>query len=214
MDKASDSSSSDCGSAEPCSAQHFLAEVERVFSSRFVVEAPLKGKAKIPVFSIVSSSEALEIFQLLRDDEAMLFNMLVDITAVDWMDRREPRFEIVYQLLSLTFQRRICIKVGVGEDDAQTPSVTSLWPAASFLEREVWDMFGVRFSGHPDLRRILMYDEFKGHPLRKDYPIRGKQPRVPLRMPELRNTAVDMHRDALVQISARKPGEQQTEKQS
>jgi NADH-quinone oxidoreductase subunit C len=126
--------------------------------------------------------------------------MLVDLTVVDWLDSREARFEVVYQLLSLTKKHRMTVKVPVLEDRPEVPSVVALWAGANFLEREAWDMYGVVFKGHPDLRRILMYEEFVGHPLRKDYPLQGKQPRVPLRMPEVENTARRMHRGDLVQI--------------
>ncbi|MFN8389645.1 MAG: NADH-quinone oxidoreductase subunit C [Bdellovibrionota bacterium] len=145
---------------------------------------------------------AQDVFQKLKDDPQFSFNMLVDITAVDWLDRREPRFDVVYQLLSLSHLHRVCLKIRVSEDKPEVDSVRPLWPAANFLEREIWDMFGITFAGHGDLRRVLLYDEFVGHPLRKDYPIRGKQPRVPLRIPELRNTADDMRREPLVSLPA------------
>lgn len=138
-----------------------------------------------------------EVMKELRDGTSFLFNMLIDITAVDWLDRRAPRFDVVYQLMSLTYMHRLCLKVRVGEENPQLSSVRPLWPAAGFLEREVWDMFGIRFEGHGDLRRLLMYDEFVGHPLRKDYPLCAKQPRIPLRAPEMRNTSADMKRPEL-----------------
>jgi NADH-quinone oxidoreductase subunit C len=129
--------------------------------------------------------------------------MLTDLTAVDWMDARANRFEVVYQLLSISKNRRLTIRVELSEDKPRIPSATALWQGANFLEREVWDMFGIIFEGHPDLRRILLYEEFKGHPLRKDYPVQGKQPRVPLRAPEVENTARRMHRGDLVTIRPR-----------
>lgn len=141
------------------------------------------------------------VFQTLRDNQKFFFNMLIDITAVDWMDKRSPRFEVVYQLLSLTHMHRLCVKVSVEESKAEVDTVSDLWPAANFLEREVWDMFGIAFKGHPDLRRILLYDEFVGHPLRKDYPIQKKQPRIPLRYPETRNDSLDMSREPIVLLS-------------
>jgi NADH-quinone oxidoreductase subunit C len=115
--------------------------------------------------------------EFLKNDDRLLFDMLLDITAVDY-PTREPRFDVVYHLLSLPFNRRLRIKVRVGEDNPQLDSVTSLWGSANWLEREVWDMFGIGFSGHPDLKRILLYEEFQGHPLRKDYPIRRRQPLI------------------------------------
>jgi NADH-quinone oxidoreductase subunit C len=110
---------------------------------------------------------------------------------------------VVYQLLSISKVWRVTVKVPVSESNPEVSSVVSLWAGASFLEREVWDMFGIKFTGHPDLRRILMYEEFVGHPLRKDYPVQGKQPRIPLRAPEVENTARRMSRPDLVTIRAK-----------
>jgi NADH-quinone oxidoreductase subunit C len=118
-----------------------------------------------------------KVIEFLKSDSRLLFNVLIDITAVDYPERN-PRFDVVYQLLSLPFNRRIRLKVQVGGDQPIVDSLTSWWGSANWLEREVWDMFGIRFAGHPDLRRILMYEEFEGHPLRKDYPIRKRQPRI------------------------------------
>lgn len=151
----------------------------------------------------VSVAGALEVFAALKENPAFSFNMLINVTAVDWMDRREPRFDVVYQLLSLKHLHRLCIKVQTSEEKPEVHSVRSIWQSANFMEREVWDMYGISFAGHGDLRRILMYDEFEGHPLRKDYPLRGKQPRVTLRIPELRNTSADMSRNELVSLPTR-----------
>jgi NADH-quinone oxidoreductase subunit C len=119
---------------------------------------------------------------LLDDEPTMGFDMLMDLTAADYLryPGREdgPRFEVVYLLHSLPHNHRVRLKVRVDEDDAVVPSAVDLWPIANWLEREVWDMFGVRFAGHPDLRRLLMYEEFVGHPLRKDYPINRRQPLI------------------------------------
>ena len=135
-----------------------------------------------------------------KNSPSLACNLLSDITAVDWMDSRDDRFEVVYQLLSISKLWRLTVKVAVSESNPEIPSIVSLWAGANFLEREVWDMFGIRFNGHPDLRRILMYEEFVGHPLRKDYPLQGKQPRIPLRAPEVENTARHMSRPDLVTI--------------
>ena len=152
----------------------------------------------------VLPNDLASLLRTCKEDPRLDFNLLIDITAVDWMDARKERFEVVYQLLSLATRSRLCIKVPVSEDKPEVPTSTNLWNGANFLEREVWDMFGIRFIGHPDLRRILMYEEFVGHPLRKDYPVQGKQPRVPLRAPEVENTARRMHRPDLVTIRSRK----------
>lgn len=118
----------------------------------------------------------------LRDHPEMRFEHLSDLTAVDYLGRA-PRFEVVYQLYSITLNHRLRVKVPVSEDDPELPTATGLWKAAIWAEREVWDMLGIRFTGHPDLRRILMYPEFEGHPLRKDYPLHRRQPLVPERDP-------------------------------
>jgi NADH-quinone oxidoreductase subunit C len=103
------------------------------------------------------------------------FAMLLDETCIDYPDRPE-RFEMVYHFFSLEANRRLRIKAALPSENPEIGSLSGLWKNADWLEREIFDMFGVRFSGHPDLRRILMYEEFKGHPLRKDYPLRGRQP--------------------------------------
>ncbi len=90
----------------------------------------------------------------------------------------EARFAVVYHFYSLEHKHRLRLVVPVEEADAELDSLTSLWPAANWLEREVWDMFGIRFTGHPNLKRILMYKEFEGHPLRKDYPVNKRQPLI------------------------------------
>jgi NADH-quinone oxidoreductase subunit C len=110
------------------------------------------------------------------------FTMLLDLTVVDFPDRAE-RFEIVYHLLSIPRNRRIRIKLSVGEANPAVASLTPIWKNADWLEREAFDMFGVTFEGHPYLRRLFMYDGFEGHPLRKDYGLRHRQPRLPLRKP-------------------------------
>jgi NADH-quinone oxidoreductase subunit C len=109
---------------------------------------------------------------VLRDDANTRYNFLSDITCVDWYPS-EPRFEVVYSLLSMPRKDRVRLKVKLNGDDPNLSSLTSLWPAADFFEREVFDLFGVRFQGHPNLRRILMPEDWEGHPLRKDYPVEG-----------------------------------------
>jgi NADH-quinone oxidoreductase subunit C len=139
---------------------------------------------------VILDREALrESFRVFKDDASLNFDFLTDITAVDYWKRKEPRFEVVYHLASIRERRRIRIKVPVPESDPAVESLTPLWAGANFLEREVWDLFGIRFLSHPDLRRILLYEEFEGHPLRKDYPVNLWQPRVPER--EVEGTFVD-----------------------
>ena len=136
---------------------------------------------------LLAGEGLLQSMRALRDEPEFAFDLLLDLTAVDYLGR-EPRFEVVYHLSSLDaeprgteparLRRRLRVKVGVSEEPAEIASVTSLWSSANWMEREVWDMYGVRFSGHPDLRRLLLYEEFKGHPLRKDYPKERRQPLV------------------------------------
>jgi NADH-quinone oxidoreductase subunit C len=127
---------------------------------------------------LLDRTGARDSFRLLKEEAGLGYDLLSDITAVDYWQKRTPRFEVVYQLVSRARRRRLRVRVGVPEEDASVDSLVPLWAGANFLEREVWDLYGIRFSGHPDLRRILLYDEFQGHPLRKDYPVNLTQPRV------------------------------------
>jgi NADH-quinone oxidoreductase subunit C len=127
---------------------------------------------------VVDRDHALEVMKTLRDDPDFAFNMLTDVTAVDWPER-QPRFEVIYHLNSLDRHHRLRLKVRIGAADAWVHTAHGFWKSADWLERECFDMFGIQFRGHPDLRRILMYDEFVGHPLRKDYPYQRRQPLVP-----------------------------------
>ena len=113
-----------------------------------------------------------EACAVLREDSACPFDFLSDVTCVDWYPR-EPRFEVVYHLLSIPKKERVRLKVRLNSSNPVVESLTSLWPGANFFEREVFDLFGVRFSGHPYLRRIMMPEDWEGHPLRKDYPVEG-----------------------------------------
>jgi len=113
-----------------------------------------------------------EVCAILRDDAECPFNYLADLTCVDWFPS-EPRFEVVYHLLSISKKERIRLKARLDGSSAAIESVTSVWPAANHYEREVFDLFGVRFTGHPNLTRIMMPDDWEGHPLRKDYPVEG-----------------------------------------
>lgn len=117
------------------------------------------------------------VARFLREDPRLDFNVLMDLAGVDFPDE-EPRFEIVYHFYSLARKARLRVKVRVPEAKPEVDSLTPLWKAANWHEREAWDLFGIRFRGHPNLKRILLYEEFEGHPLRKDYPIRKRQPRI------------------------------------
>jgi NADH-quinone oxidoreductase subunit C len=100
------------------------------------------------------------------------YNFLADVTCVDWYPS-EPRFHVIYHILSHSLKERVRLVAPVESMDASIDSITPVWPSANFYEREVWDLFGVRFHNHPGLRRIMMPEEWEGHPLRKDYPVEG-----------------------------------------
>jgi len=120
---------------------------------------------------IVDKSELVFLLKKLRDDKDLRFLMLVSICGVDYLER-SPRFEVVYQLLSVEENARIRVKV-LATDECFVPSVISVYPNANWYEREIWDMYGIKFESHPDLRRILTDYGFEGHPLRKDFPLTG-----------------------------------------
>jgi NADH-quinone oxidoreductase subunit C len=119
----------------------------------------------------VAPEAVVKVMTFLRDDSNCLFKQLVDLCGVDYPDR-EKRYEVVYNLLSLSQNQRIRVKVAAGED-APVPSITPVFSAAGWYEREAWDLYGIFFSNHPDLRRILTDYGFEGHPLRKDFPLTG-----------------------------------------
>lgn len=128
----------------------------------------------------VARDRLLDTCRALRDHPALRFSVLVDVTAVDWWPR-EPRFEIVYHLVSAdaATPARLRLKVRLAAEDAHLPSVQAVWAAADWLEREVWDLFGVIFDQRDDLRRLMMPDDWEGHPLRKDYPVQiAMKPKV------------------------------------
>lgn len=116
----------------------------------------------------VAPAAVADVCRTLREHPALGFGFLADITAVDWWPR-EPRFEVVYHLASAT--ERLRLKVLLAGTDAHLPTVQGVWPGAGWLEREVWDLFGIVFDGHGDLRRLLTPEDWEGHPLRKDYPV-------------------------------------------
>jgi len=127
--------------------------------------------------AVVARERVADVLAFLRDDPELEFEMLSDVCAVDYLPRA-PRFEVVYHLYSLAHNHRIRVKAQVPDDDPVVPTAVPLYASANWMEREVWDLYGIRFEGHPDLRRILLYPEFEGHPLRKDYPKEKRQPLV------------------------------------
>lgn len=148
-----------------------LTELGNGLAARFTDGVIATGVALGELTVTVTPARLLEILAFLRDDPSCLFKQLLDICGVDYLDRPQ-RFEVVYHLLSLKHNRRIRLKVATDES-TPIPSTTGLFNSAGWWERETWDLFGILFSGHPDLRRILTDYGFEGHPLRKDFPLTG-----------------------------------------
>lgn len=149
-----------------------ISALEQKFNDGILeVRVPVKYPTDVPIVYL-KKEILLAVLSFLKNETGLEYDFLSDITATD--ETVEPRFEIVYQLFSTTRHERLRIKVRL-RDGEEIPTATSVWPAANWLEREVWDLFGVRFTGHPDLRRILMDYRWQGHPLRKDYPLKGYQ---------------------------------------
>lgn len=157
-------------------------QVIEVLQERFkeldFAPAPLVATARLTTDQIcvrVPVDRLVEVMTFLRDDPRTRFEQLCDLTCVDYLNfpKASDRFGVTYSLLSLTHNHRLWAKCFVNDPNPQVPSVTAVWAGADWMEREVYDMFGIRFTGHPDLRRILTWDGFKSYPLRKDYPMRG-----------------------------------------
>jgi NADH-quinone oxidoreductase subunit C len=134
------------------------------------------GRASDQFWVRVPAERLLDVLQFLLRDPRTRFEQLCDLAGVDYLNYpgAEDRFGVIYSLLSLTHNHRLWVKTFVNDPDPELPSVTPLWKGAEWPEREVYDMFGIRFTGHPDLRRILLPQNFKDYPLRKDYPLTGK----------------------------------------
>ena len=145
----------------------------KALSTRFadVIEQVTEAHGEVTV--IVKREGLVSILAFLRDEPSLRFNFLSDVAGVDLGEFAEPRFAVAYHLYSLPHNHRLRIKVLVAEDDAWLPSVNEIWKSASWMEREIFDLFGVEFTNHPDLRRILMPADYEGYPLRKDFPTRG-----------------------------------------
>ncbi len=134
-------------------------------------------------WGVIAPEGIRDVVSLLKNDPALDFKLFLSMDAVDrlLLPQNDPRFEVVYFLYSVSRNEHVRLKVQVKEDVAELPSITSIFQGANWFERFVWDFYGIKFTGHPDLRRILLYEEFKGHPLRKDYALRERQPLIPER---------------------------------
>jgi len=156
-----------------------LAALTEQFSAVDFAAAPLNPSVDdgAPQTAIrVLPERLLEVLRFLRSDARCSFEQLCDLTCVDYLNFPDAtdRFGVVYSLLSITLGHRLWVKCFVNDPNPTVPTATVIWKGAEWMEREVFDMFGIRFEGHPDLRRILTWDGFEAHPLRKDYPLRGR----------------------------------------
>ncbi len=147
---------------------------DRVELKSIVKELKKEFKAKVTesfgqTSLLVKADRIVELSKSLRD--TYHFEQISDITAVDYYPENKPRFHVVYQFNSYKYNLRVEVRVPVNEDELVVDSVEPIYPNANWFEREIWDMFGIKFEGHPDLRRILMPYDWEGHPLRKDYPL-------------------------------------------
>ena len=182
---------------QPSTEHPSLANVKKAFPRANLAATDFRGQTTL----IVEPGELHPIMQHLRDDSECDYNFLSDVVGVDYLEYPAEtlgRFAVVYLLTSYSNNRRLSVKVfldpsidtsGIEPDPAlEIDSVTDLWPGAEWPEREVFDMFGIRFRNHPDLRRILTWEEFPAHPLRKDYPLRGRGERETYKVVEREST--------------------------
>lgn len=152
------------------------ADVIASLQTRFPQAAP-RASLDHPALH-VPTAEAFDVLRVLRDEHG--YDFLVDVTGIDWSDAVSPRFTVVWHLLSTTGHGYVRITADCPDDASPSaPSVASLWPAANWHERETWDLMGIKFDGHPDLRRILMWDGYPYHPLRKEFPLAGIETELP-----------------------------------
>ena len=142
-------------------------KLKEKFAASIIDVVEFRGEVTVTV----AKDAIIEILSFLK--QSLQFNQLTDLTAVDYLGKKEDRFMMVYQLLSIPHKERLRIKTAVSEAACHIPSAIQVWSTANWLEREVYDLFGITFDNHPDLRRILMTDDWVGHPLRKDYPLQG-----------------------------------------
>ncbi len=153
-------------------AKNVLDRLHERFSGGEIVET---GSQHGDEWARVAPAAWRQVAEFLRDDSQAQMDMFIDLTCVDRLPR-EPRFDVVLHLYSVEKKHRVRLLAGVAEKQPTIDTLVPVWPGADWFEREAFDMYGVRFEGHPDLRRILMYPEFLGYPLRKDYPKEKRQP--------------------------------------
>jgi NADH-quinone oxidoreductase subunit C len=152
---------------DPAASAALVASLREALPHAAIEEAP-SHDLHTTIFA--SRDHVIDVLRTLRDRPDLAFTFLVEITAADFWPKDEY-YELVYILVSMETRRRLRVKVRLARGDAHVPTVTGLWAGANWLEREVWDLFGIAFDGHPDPRRLLMPEDWEGHPLRKDYPV-------------------------------------------
>jgi NADH-quinone oxidoreductase subunit C len=158
-------------------SQLVLERLQKKFGDAILEASSIHGDHTV----VLAKERLREVAEFLRDDKELAFDMPIDNSAVDWWQRKTPRFEVIWHVYSTTKNHRLRLKVRVADDDPTCASLTPVWRGMNWHERESWDLYGIRFVGHPNLKRVLMYEEFVGHPLRKDYPIDKRQPLIEMR---------------------------------
>lgn len=156
--------------------KQLLEKIKNKFPEDVIKAEVVKGDSQI----VVRRQKYFDIIKFLKEDSEYKMNHFIDLTCVDWLGQKE-RFEIVVHLRSQLLNHRIRIKTRLEEKKPTVSSLTPLYKGANWFEREAWDLYGIKFEGHPDLRRILLFEGFEGHPLRKDYPKTKMQSPIPLR---------------------------------
>ncbi len=152
-----------------------IARLKECFSSSILATEEFRGD----LTAVVAREDIVRVAEFVKNDPGLAFDLIIDVTGVD-MYRSEDRFEVIYNVYSTSSRRYLRLKVRVPEDPPEVPTVTGVWPGANWHERETWDMFGIRFTGHPDLRRLYMPEGFEHFPLRKDFPLMGIPDSLPL----------------------------------
>ncbi len=158
-----------------------VSRLQSQFGDRILSTSDFRGDEEVTV----APADWVEVARFLRDDSETQMDHFCDLTAVDYPEREGARFDVLLLVRSIEKRHRVRLRIEVAES-AQPDTLCEVFSGANWAEREIWDMFGIAFKGHPDMRRILLYEEFEGHPLRKDYPIDRAQPLVPYR--EVENT--------------------------
>jgi NADH-quinone oxidoreductase subunit C len=160
-------------------SEQIVALLRTQFLDKVTESKPLLMRGTKPgdqIYVRIEPPHLIEVMRFLKENAQSAFEQLCDVTCVDYLNfpQATDRYGVIYSLLSITHGHRIWVKSFVNDPAPRVPSITSIWPGADWMEREVFDMFGIEFDDHPDLRRILTWDDFKAFPLRKDYPLRGK----------------------------------------